>query len=113
MILTSLKLTAAEFEAGTGWALTDRGACNGDLCVPLPAHQGATLDVAALANRLGMPLVRHAEQGLWALGPAAPGGRALLSAEAPELELPDVDGNPVALSSLRGQKVLLVAWAPY
>jgi len=27
--------------------------------------------------------------------------------------LPDLDGNEFRLSSLRGQKVLLVAWAPY
>ena len=27
--------------------------------------------------------------------------------------LPDLDGNEFRLSSLRGQKVVLVAWAPY
>jgi hypothetical protein len=113
LILTTLELTPAAFEAGTGWAITPRGACNGDLCVPLPDQGADTLSVAAVADRLGMPLVHDAEQGLWALGPASPGGRALLSAEAPELELPDVDGRPFTLSSLRGQKVLLVAWAPY
>ena len=51
---------------------------------------------------------------LWALGPASgPTGRALTTAIAPELELPDVDGNPFKLSSLLGQKVLLVAWATW
>jgi hypothetical protein len=29
------------------------------------------------------------------------------------LVLPDVDGHEFRLSSLRGQKVVLVAWAPY
>jgi len=113
MILSSLELSPAAFEAGTGWAITDRGACNGEHCVPLPGQDASRLDAAAVADRLGMPLVHDAEQGLWALGPAAPAGRALLSAQAPELELPDVDGRPFALSSLRGQKVVLVAWAPY
>ena len=28
-------------------------------------------------------------------------------------EFDDIDGNPFRLSSLRGEKVLLVAWAPY
>jgi peroxiredoxin len=37
----------------------------------------------------------------------------LTTAVAPELELPDADGNPFRLSSLRGQKVLLVAWASW
>jgi peroxiredoxin len=50
---------------------------------------------------------------MWALGPATIGSRALASAEAPDLKLPDLDGNLFSLSSLRGQKVLLYAWAPY
>jgi len=56
--------------------------------------------------------VHDAESGLWALGPES-GGRALASASVPELELPRVDGNPFRLSSLRGTKVLLVAWASW
>ena len=39
--------------------------------------------------------------------------RFLTTAVAPDLELPDFDGNPFRLSSLRGQKVLLVAWASW
>ena len=33
--------------------------------------------------------------------------------QAPQFALPDADGNPFALSTLRGQKVLLVAWASW
>ena len=113
MILTSLEISPAAFEAGTGWAITPRGACNGDRCVPLPDPGADRLDVSAVAGRIGMPLVADADHRLWALGPAAPEGRALLSAQAPELTLPDVEGRPFELSSLRGQKVVLVAWAPY
>ena len=40
-------------------------------------------------------------------------GRALASAEAPELILPDRHGNEFRLSSLRGLKVLLLAWASW
>src|SRR5256885_9762544 len=58
--------------------------------------------------RSGMPLVADAERGVWALGPeTAVTGRALTTAVAPELELPDADGNLFKLSSLHGQKVLL------
>ena len=35
------------------------------------------------------------------------------SAEAPDLELPDVDGNPFKLSAMHGRKTLLVAWASW
>ncbi len=50
---------------------------------------------------------------MWALGPATHNGRALPTAHAAELEVPDVDGNPFRLSSLRGTKVLLLAWASW
>ena len=60
-----------------------------------------------------MALVRDEDAGLWALGPESLGDRALISAEAPELVLDNLDGAPFRLSSLREQKVLLVAWAPY
>jgi hypothetical protein len=58
-------------------------------------------------------VVHDAEAGLWAIGPESFGGHALVSAEAPELALDDIDGTPFTLSSLRGQKVLIVSWAPY
>ena len=45
---------------------------------------------------------------------AVPTGHALASAEAPELELPDLrTGELFRLSSLRGQKVMLLAWASW
>jgi peroxiredoxin len=50
---------------------------------------------------------------MWALGPESIGSRALSSAEAPNLRLPDLEGNEFELSSLRGQKIVVYAWAPY
>jgi len=113
MLLRSLRIPRAEFEAATGWALKPEGACRGEVCVPLGEPPGDPIDVSRVAAALAMPLVAAPEQGLWALGPAVVGPRALPSAAAPELELPDLDGTAFRLSSLRGQKVLLYAWAPY
>jgi len=113
MLLRSLKVPKHEFEAGTGWALKPEGACRGDVCIPLSRPASDPVDVVQVANDIGMPLVEAAGHGLWALGPASIGSRALASAEAPELTLPDLDGHTFNLSSLRGQKVLLFAWAPY
>ena len=112
MILTSLEVPAAEFKHRTGWAIKPEGACRDDRCVPLPDGAHDPVDVQVLAERLGMPLVRDDAAGLWALGPEA-GGPALASAIAPELELPDADGSTFRLESVRGQKVLLVAWASW
>ncbi|MET0908269.1 MAG: hypothetical protein ABWZ99_02280 [Ilumatobacteraceae bacterium] len=112
MILESLDITAEEFADGTGWAIKPEGACKADVCVPLgPTTAG--FDVMATADRLGMAVVHDDDAGLWAIGPESFGGRALVSAQAPELVLDDLDGNTFALSSLRGQKVLIVSWAPY
>ncbi len=114
MILDSLTVPRDRFEEATGWMLKPQGACRGEVCVPLPeAVHDDQVDVAAVAERLGMPIVRSAADNLWALGPASFGGHVLASAEAPEVELPDLEGRPFRLSSLRGQKVLVVSWAPY
>lgn len=116
MLLTSTTIDPASFEAATGWAIKPEGACKAEVCVPLPDEvhrEGGTLDAGVVAARLGMPVVRDDEHGLVALGPATVVGHALVTAVAPELELPDVDGNVFRLSSLHGKKVLLVAWASW
>lgn len=109
MILEHLDIDVALFETATGWAIKPEGACKGDVCVPLHGE----FDVLSVADRLGMAMVHDEARGLWALGPESIGGRALATAVAPELVLDDLDGNEFRLSSLRGQKVILVAWAPY
>ena len=114
MILTSTRVGVGELEARTGWALKPQGACKGDVCVPLEkATTGdGSVDVGAFARQLRMPLVHDEDRGLWALGPSA-GGRALTTAVAPDLELPDLEGRVFSLRSLGGQKVVLVAWASW
>ena len=113
MLLRSLQVPKSEFEAGTGWQLKPQGACQGDVCIPLSQPAGDTIDVVHVAKDLGMPLVEESGHGLWALGPPSIGARALASAQAPDLRLPGLEGKEFRLSSLRGQKVLLYAWAPY
>ena len=117
MLTTSLEVETSAYEAATGWHIRPEGACRGDVCVPLPdgvrSGDGPRLRLDKLAERIGAPLVHDEEAGVYAIGPSTVGGHALATAEAPELELPDLDGNPFRLSSLRGQKVLLVAWASW
>jgi hypothetical protein len=117
MILQELEIDASDFESRTGWAVKPEGACKAEHCVPLPAEartSSGQIDIGVVAERLGMPLVHDEANGLWALGPdTAVTGRALATASAPELELPDADGRMFKLSSLRGQKVMLVAWASW
>lgn len=45
--------------------------------------------------------------------PAAPAKKALIGQQAPEINLPDTSGKPVALSSFRGKYVLIDFWASW
>jgi hypothetical protein len=112
VVFRSPHVSAAELARESGWRLTPEGLCREDRCVPFTAHDPEAVDLASVAAALGMPLVRDERHALWALGAEA-GGHALVTATAPDLELPDASGAPFRLSSLRGQKVLLVAWASW
>jgi hypothetical protein len=109
-------VSTEEFARLTGWALKPEGACRGELCVPLPrdaVSRDGTIELHAVAGALGMPVVADPGRGLTALGPATLNGRAISTAQAPDPALTDLAGHEFRLSSLRGQKVLLIAWAPY
>ena len=113
MILTSLEIDPVEFERRTGWAIKPEGACKDVRCVPIPDRlPDGRIDARVISERLGMPLVHDESLGLYALGPES-GGRALASAEAPDLTLPTWTGEEFRLASLRGQKVLLLCWASW
>lgn len=111
MLTRSLQVPAADFFRETGWQIKPEGACKGSVCVPLDAPAGDTVDLSELAPKLGMAVVEH--DGRYAVGPESLSSRALVTAEAANIRLPDVNGNPFELSSLRGQKIIVYAWAPY
>jgi hypothetical protein len=116
MTLDRLDLTADEFERITGWEIKPEGACQDEVCVPLPPLEpdaDGRIDVTVVAERLGMPIARDESHGLWALGPRSGDRRVLESARMPDLVLPDFEGNPFDVASLRGRKVVLIAWASW
>ena len=115
MILDRLTSSVADFTRGTGWEPKPEGLCRGEVCVPAPGALAAdgSLDVTVAAERLGMPIVHDIEHGLWALGSATLGGHALSTAVAADPELKTFDNEPFRLSSLRGKKVILLAWSSY
>ena len=113
MLLHSLTLPVADFEKATGWQIKPEGACKSDVCIPLRGQTGSTLNVELLAKDMHLPLVAEDSEQCWALGPESIGGKTLTTALAADMTLPDLDGNLFSLSSLRGKKVLVYAWAPY
>ena len=112
MIVDTLSLSLEDLHQATGWEIKPEGACKDVRCVPLSEGivRDDMVDVGAFAERMGMGIVEG--DGVWAVGPES-GGRALESAELPEITLPDRNGRPFSLSSLRGTKVLLLAWASW
>ena len=116
MVLDRLDLTAEEFARVTGWEIKPEGACREEVCVPLPPLESdaeGRIDVTGVAERLGMPMAHDESHGLWALGPRSGDRRVLDSARMPDLVLPDFDGNEFDLASVRGRKVVLIAWASW
>ena len=116
MILHSLdRVTADDFATATDWQPTPQGLCRGDVCVPAPGsiRDDGTLDVGVVSQRLGMPVVHDEAHGVWAVGPATTSGHTLSTAVAADHELITRDGSPFRLSSLRGRRVVLVAWSSY
>ena len=112
MIVRTARVSATELERVTGWALKPEGLCRGERCVPFATTSTDGIDLADVARALGIPLIEEPRAGLWALGPES-GGKALETAILPGMTLPDVDGRPFRVASLRGRKALSVAWASW
>jgi len=111
-------LSAEALREALGWELHEGTLCNDAMCVPLPAGsrlgEGGVFDLADVATTLDRPLAVDADAGAAFLGVSA-GERAqtLGSLVAPDFTLPDLAGRPHTLSSYRGKKVFMVAWASW
>ncbi len=113
-----ITVTAAQLESEFDWTLKPEGLCRGDVCVPVRDRASLVvddrIDVAAFAGALGHPVVVDPARGVAAIGrPAHAVAEAMASLEAPELTLPDLDGNSVSLADFRRRKVLLLAWSSW
>ncbi len=123
-----------------GWELTPQGLClasergslperrslpergllpeRGAVCIPVadPAAlaDDRGIDLAALADVLGLPLALDTGARAAALGTSHLDRAARLDTlEAPDFTLPDVAGAMHSLSDYRGKKVLLIAYASW
>jgi peroxiredoxin len=87
------------------------------VCVPLLGRTfevDGRIDLVAWAAALHRPLAIDIEHGVAAMTPPAEERSAALEGgAAPDLALPDVDGNIVELGSLAGRKRVLVTWASW
>ncbi len=114
-----LWLTPEDFQAAAGWTLKPEGLCREQACVPLPKDGSwrdaeGRLDLAGFAARFKRPIVRDDKHAVWAFGERADArAERLLSLQAPDFKLPDLDGRMHSLSDYRGSKIFLMAWGSY
>ncbi len=95
-----------------GWQRKPEGLCRDDVCVPMAPDE--TLDIATISRLLGRPMAIDVDERVLALA-ASPAERGddLRTGMAPDFELPDLGGNVHRLSSYRGRKVVLYAYASW
>jgi hypothetical protein len=111
-------LSAEALREALGWELHEGTLCNEAMCVPLPAGsrlgEGGVFDLGEVAATLDRPLALDADARAAFLGVSAgERAQALGSLVAPDFTLPDLAGRPHTLSSYRGTKVFMVAWASW
>lgn len=120
----SLWLRSDELLASTGWELKPEGLCRGEVCVPIVGEQATALlaerdgaswlDVAGFASYVGQTMAHDDATSTWYFGPGPEERRGQLEMlDAPDFELPDLDGRLHKLSDHRGKKVLLALWASW
>ncbi len=115
-----LWLSTTDETAVTGWSMKPEGFCKDDVCVPTPSGGADSfvrrdaINVSAFWDLMGKPAVRSANADVWLLGAGARNcNDALLSLEAPDFTLPDLNGNLHSLTDFRRKRVLLITWASW
>jgi peroxiredoxin len=117
------RLDATQLTAATGWALKPEGLCRGEVCVPLhgravavdPAQIDLTqIDLTQWAQALGYALAIDVDHQAAALAPGPHAAASLeVGSDAPDVTLPDIEGDTHSLSELAGRKRVLVTWASW
>ena len=115
---SSVRIASDAILQTLGFTLTPEGLCQGDLCIPIAARKDLIdeqgIDLAGLADALGRPVAIDAAEAAASMGAAtASHGEQLASGIAPDFTLPDLSGKEHSLSSFRGKKVLLIAYASW
>ncbi len=113
-----LRLAAEPLLNALGWTQKPEGLCQGDVCIPIGDRpdlitlQG--IDLLGLSAVLGRPVAVDRDESVASLGAAtAAHASQLARGIAPEFTLPDLSGEEFSLSSFRGKKVLLIAYASW
>jgi hypothetical protein len=110
---------AAELPEVLGWTLKPEGLCRDEVCVPvwdraLVEVGDGRVDLVGVAAALDRPALVDETSGVVALGaPRADRRAALRGRRVPDIELPDLEGNPQRLEQFFDRRMTLVAFASW
>ncbi len=111
-------IAADGVEEALGWVLKPEGLCRDDECISVTGYtdlvNDRNMNLSALAGLLGRPLASSREERAAYFGlPMDLFDQTMAGLEAPDFELPGLDGRLHSLSEHRGSKVLLAVWASW
>jgi len=115
---TTVRLAESPLFEALGWVRKPEGLCQGEVCIPI-GHRPALIssegvDLEILGEVLGRPLAIDREESIASFGAAtASHADQLAGGFAPDFTLPDLTGKEYSLSSFKGKKVLLIAYASW
>jgi peroxiredoxin len=114
---------ADDLTAALGWTLKPQGLCKDEVCVPVRAYPELVddtgdaapwVDLDLFARLTDQPVVVDVAEGLATFGTSATArAEQRASLEAPDFDVPDLDGNRVRLADFAGRKKLLVAFSSW
>lgn len=113
-----LRLSTEPVLAALGWTQKPEGLCQGDVCIPIASRPDLIsangIDLVGLGDVLGRPVAVDAAESVVSMGAETDAhGRELVGGVAPDFTLPDLTGKEYSLSSFKGKKVLLIAYASW
>ena len=121
---SDLWITTSDLARATRFVIKPQGVCRDQLCFPLPKARKADFiagkgsvtwfNLSEFARLIKQPFVSDQKNGVWYFGArTAEQNGYLVSLEAPNFTLPDLNGQMHSLTDFRGKKVLLVTWASW
>ena len=121
---TDLWITTNDLVRATRFVIKPQGVCRDELCFPLPKNRKADFiskkgstawfNLSEFARLIKQPFAQDEKNGVWYFGPQAREQNGyLVSLEAPNFTLPDLNGRAHSLTDFRGKKVLLITWASW
>ena len=113
-----LWIDANKLSNNLDWTLKPEGLCKDEICVPVREpnllSEDNQINMTQFAKELNRPIVIELDKDVVFLGESATDRSAALYAhQAPDFELPDLDGNMHRLSEHFGKKLCLVVHASW